>query len=148
VTSRRRHVPAFDDVITFAATRYASIQMVPFGAFVDVQTFPLLFLFPLAGLLTVFVCARKWHTCFHEPRLRLCSAFGVAGFAGCFPRPDIAHITFVAPLVLPLLAYCIRRLTQFWIPAFRYAAAGVLIGVCVPAVVSFAGTVQEALRAE
>jgi hypothetical protein len=139
---------AFDDVIVFAATRYASIQMLPFGAFVDVQTFPLLLLFPAAGTLTALICVRKWRACFHDSRFRLYTAFGVAGFAGCFPRPDIAHITFVAPLVLPLLAYCLTQLNPSWSRSFRCAVAAVLVGLFTPAAISFAGVTQEALRAE
>jgi hypothetical protein len=41
-----------------------------------------------------------------------------------FPRPDMIHIAQLAPLALPLLAFCISRMTQSWRPADRYAAAG------------------------
>ncbi len=44
-------------------------------------------------------------------RNKACIAFGLAGFVGCFPRPDITHIAFAAPLALPLLACCMTRLT-------------------------------------
>lgn len=139
---------AFDDIVVFAAAHYASTQMLPFGTFVGAQTFPLLLLFPSAGLLIVIICVRKRRACLHDSRFRLCSALGVAGFAGCFPRADITHITFVAPLVLPLLAYCVIQLSPSWPRAFRYAVAGVLIGFCIPAAVSFAGVTHKALRAE
>jgi Dolichyl-phosphate-mannose-protein mannosyltransferase len=138
---------AFDDVIVFAAARYASIQMVPFGRFADAQNFPLLFLFPVAGLLTALICVRK-RACFHDPRFRLCTAFGVAGFAGCFPRPDITHIAFAAPLALPLLAYCVTELNSSWPRAFRYAGVGVLVGLGATAAISFATVAHTALRAE
>jgi hypothetical protein len=146
--SHRALAAAFDGAIVFAGTRYASIQTVPFGAFVDAQTLPLLVLFPAAGLLVALICVRKRRACFHDPRFRVCTAFGAAGFAGCFPRPDITHIAFVAPLVLPLLAYCVIQLNQSWSRTFRYAVSGVLIGVCAPAAVSFAGVAHKALRAE
>jgi hypothetical protein len=139
---------AFNDVILFPALRYVSIQIVPFGAFTDAHNYPLLFLFPVGALLTVLVCAWNWPTCLQDHRLRLCAAFAIAAFAACFPRPDIAHITFVAPLALPLLACCMTRLTQFWRPAYRYAAGGILIGLCAPAALSFSAIAQEALRAE
>jgi Dolichyl-phosphate-mannose-protein mannosyltransferase len=139
---------AFDGVIVFAATRYSSIQMVPFGTFVDAQTFPILFLFPAAGLLIALICVRKRRACFHDARFRVCTAFAAAGFAGCFPRPDITHITFVAPLVLPLLAYCVTQLNPSWPRTFRYAVAGVLVALCTPAAISFAGVTHKALRAE
>jgi hypothetical protein len=139
---------AFDGVIVFAATHYASIQMVPFGSFVGAQTYPLLFLFPAAGLLIVLICIRKGRAGFHDSRFRVCTAFGVAGFAGCFPRPDITHIAFVAPLVFPLLAYCVTQLNASWPRTFRYAVTGVLIGLCTPAAISFAGVTHKALGAE
>jgi hypothetical protein len=139
---------AFNDIVLFAATRYASIQNVPFGTFADTQNFPLLFLFPLAAFLTVLVCAREWRTCLHDRLLWSCAAFGIAAFMGCFPRPDIAHITFVAPLACPLVACCMTRLSQRWRPAFLYAATGVLIGLCFPTALSFWSIVREAQRAQ
>jgi hypothetical protein len=139
---------AFDGVIVFAATRYASIQMVPFGTFVAAQNLPLLLLFPAAGLLIGLICVPKWRACFHDSRFRLCAAFAVAGFAGCFPRPDITHIAFVAPLGLPLLAYLVTRLNPSLPRTFRCALAGVLIGLCIPVGISFARVMHEALRAE
>jgi hypothetical protein len=139
---------AFNDVILFPATRYALVQIVSFGAFADLHNFPLLFLFPLVAFLTALVCAREWRTCLHDRLLRSCTAFGIAAFVGCFPRPDIVHIAFVAPLACPLLACCITRLAQRWRPELRYAVTGVLIGLCAPTALSFWSLVQEALRAE
>src|SRR5262249_28462420 len=46
---------AFDDVIRFPAEQYASIQSVPFGSGFGFG--PLKYLFPLAALLTLLVCA-------------------------------------------------------------------------------------------
>ena len=143
---------AFDDVIRFTAERYASIQSVPFGF--GGQNPPLKYLFPLAALLTLLVCARDWRTCLRDRLLWPCAAFGLAGFVGCFPRPDIAHIAFAAPLACPLLACCMTRLTQRWRPAwwrYRYlvvVVAGVVIGLCAPSALYFLRISQEALRAE
>jgi hypothetical protein len=145
--SHRALAAAFDDVVVFAAARYASIQMVPFGAFADAQNFPFLLLFPAAGLLTALICVRK-RACFHDPRFRLCAAFGAAGFVGCFPRPDITHIAFVAPLALPLVAYCVTQLSPSWPRAWRYAVAGLPVGLGTAAAISFATAAHTALHAE
>jgi len=104
LVSNQALAAAFHDVIRFTAARYSSIQGVPFGSFSDAQNFPLKYLFPLAALLTLLVCARDSRTCLRDRPLRSCIAFGLAGFVGCFPRPDITHIAFAAPLALPLLA--------------------------------------------
>jgi hypothetical protein len=40
------------------------------------------------------------------------------------------------------------RLTQWWHPACRYAATGILIGLCSPTALSVSSIVQEALRAQ
>ena len=112
------------------------------------------YLFPLAALLTLLVCARDWRSCLRDRLLWPCAAFALAGFLGCFPRPDIAHIAFAAPLACPLLACCMTRLTQRWRPAwwrYRYlvvVVAGVVIGLCVSSALYFLRISQEALRAE
>jgi hypothetical protein len=141
---------AFDDVILFAAVRYVPVQGVPFGSGVG-NPF-LVFLFPLAALLTLLVCARDWRTCLRDRVLFPCAAFALAGFVGCFPRPDITHIAFAAPLACPLLACCMTRLAQHWEPTwwrYRYLAAvvaGVVIGLFVFSGVYFLQVCQVALR--
>ena len=143
---------AFDDVIRFTAGRYAAIQSVPFGF--GVPNPPLTHLFPLAALLTLLVCAHDWRSGLRDRLLWQCTAFGLAGFLGCFPRPDIYHIAFAAPLACPLLACCMTRLTQRWRSAswpYRYLvvlAAGVVIGLCVLSVLYFLRVSQVAMRAE
>ena len=139
-------VAAFDDVILFTATRYASIQPVAFGAGAWPQNFLLKFLFPLAALLTLLVCARDWRVCIRDHRLRVLAAFGLAGFIGCFPRPDIGHIAFAAPLAFPLLAFCVRQLATGWHPAFRWLLIAAVIGLCVPSARSFLWITEGALR--
>ena len=115
---------------------------------------PFKYLFPLAALLTFLVCTRDWRACLRDRLLWQCAAFGLAGFVGCFPRPDIYHIAFAAPLAFPLLACCMTRLTQRWRPAwwrYRYVVVvvtGVVIGFCAPSVLFFLRIAGEALRAE
>jgi hypothetical protein len=143
---------AFDDVVQTNAKLYVQNFAVPFGFGGEFSL--AVYLFPLAALLTLLVCARDWRTCLRDQLLWACIAFGLAGFLGCFPRPDVAHIGFVAPLACPLLAYCMTRLTQRWRPTswrYRYlivVVAGVAIGYCAVSVLYFLRTSQQALRAE
>jgi hypothetical protein len=142
---------AFDDVIRFTANQYAPTQGVPFG-FGSGNPFLKYLFFPLAGLLTFLVCTRDWRTCLRDRLLWTCVAFALAGFLGCFPRPDVAHISFAAPLACPLLAYCIIRLTQWWRPAwwrYRYLVvviAGIVIGFGISTGLKFLQTSQEVMR--
>jgi hypothetical protein len=143
---------AFDDVILFTAVRYSPVASVPFGWGGGNPIFK--YLFPVAALLVLFVCARDWRTCLRDRLFRLCTAFALAGFLGCFPRSDITHIAFAAPLSCPLLACCITRLTQGWRTMWwRYRhlviiVPGVVIGLAIPSVLYFLQISKEALRAE
>jgi hypothetical protein len=143
---------AFHDVIWFTANRYSDINSVPFG-FGAHQSPQLAYLFPLVTLLTLLVCIRSWRTCLRDHLFWLCTALSIAGFLGCFPRPDIVHIAFVAPLACPLLAYCLAQLFQRWDSGrgrYRkvFVAAGLVIGLCAPSAIYFARISQEALRIE
>src|SRR5580658_3404779 len=135
---------AFDDVIRFTGARYAAIQSVPFGSWANQQNFLLKALFPLAALLTLFVCVRDWRGALRDRLLTCCGAAGLAGFIGCFPRPDMVHIGFAAPMALPLLAYCIIRL---WGAAPKYVVALVVAAVSLPSVVAFSWVYRDALEA-
>jgi hypothetical protein len=147
---------AFHDIIQFTAERYASIQGAPFGFGGEfsygAQQPPLQFFFPVAALLTLLVCAGDWRASLRDRLLWGCIALGLAGFVGCFPRPDITHIAYAAPLVLPLLAYCMMRLTPQWRSTwwrYRYpvvVVAGIMIGFCVSSAFSFLRIAQEALH--
>jgi hypothetical protein len=139
---------AFDDVILFPATRYASVASVPFASFTDYQNRPLKYLFPVVALLTLITCARNWRAFLHDRVFRSCVAFGLAGFIGCFPRPDIAHIAFVTPLVCPLLTYCTNRIVASWLPTYRYALAALVISLGIPSAAVFSHFAYTALRGE
>jgi hypothetical protein len=136
---------AFDDVILFAATRYASIQSVPFGSGAH---FHLRWIFPFGVLITVLACVRDRHECLYNRVFRTCAAFGFAGFAGCFPRPDWVHIGFAAPLVCPLLAYCANRLIRPWPARYQYAAAALGMASLIPPAHRLWSMSQSALRGE
>jgi hypothetical protein len=141
-------VAAFDNVIRWTATRYAGIQYVPFGAFVSPQNYPLVFLFPLVAALTLLVCARDWRAALHDRSLHLCAAFGIAGFLGCFPRPDATHIAFSAPLAYPLLALCACRLGSNWRPPLRLALAGAAIVLHIPPLLALLWLAKQASSGE
>jgi len=111
---------AFEDVILFPTKHYISAASVPFGVQANL---PLKWLFPLVGLLTLLTCARGWPTCLQDRVLQTCAAFAVAGFIGCFPRPDKGHLSYAVASVSPLLAYCIRRLTEHWLLRYQCAVA-------------------------
>jgi hypothetical protein len=99
-------------------------------------------------ILTILSCASLGRRFFRDRLLRACAAFGLAGFLGCFPRPDIAHIAFAAPLVCPLLAYGMERLMRPWRPSYRYAAAMVAVILCAPSAGAFSSAADVALRGE
>ncbi|MGE5269284.1 MAG: hypothetical protein ACM3JG_06370 [Thiohalocapsa sp.] len=139
---------SFDDVIVFPGTRYALITAVPFGYFGQVQNFPLKFLFPVVAVLAIAVLLRYGRACFGDRQLHTCAAFALAGFIGCYPRPDMPHIGFAAPLALPLLVYALRQLTRGRLRNFRGAAAMLGVVLCVPAGISYAGLAYAALAAE
>ncbi|MBV8916068.1 MAG: hypothetical protein JOZ05_23905 [Acetobacteraceae bacterium] len=122
--------PAYDDVIRFAAGQYASIQTVPFGSSAQDQNRPLAYLFQGTLAVAVLSCFLKgsWR---EDRRFWICIGFGAAGFGGCFPRPDMWHIAFAAPMVLPLLACAVSRMLDR-LPIggqWALAAAALAIGV-------------------
>jgi hypothetical protein len=137
---------AFDDVIVFDATRYVGVQAVPFAWGARQQNLPLELLFPFAALLALLTFSRDWRTALHDRIFRSCIAFGIAGVVGCYPRPDIVHVAFAAPMALPLVAYCMQRLTQSWQPIYRYVAAAMMIGSCLPATRAFSWAAQNSLH--
>ncbi len=139
---------AFEEVIRYPAEHYTSVNIVPYGFGTSLQTYPLKYVFPLAGLLTLAACVRDWRGCLGDRLLWLCAALGVAGFLGCLSRPDIAHIGFAAPLVFPLLAWSTNRLTQQWRPAHRHMVAAIVVVLWLPSALTFGWLAQWAFRCE
>ena len=141
-------VAALNDTVFFPVTRYLSVDTVPFGFSAETYNRPLKYAFGASALLTVFVCAYDWRGCLRDRRLRVCAAFALAGFLGCYPRPDIIHISYTVPLILPLLVFCLTRLVESWRPAYRYAAFALLIALCVSPAHKLKLLAERALRAE
>lgn len=101
---------AFDQVILYPASHYSSIQGLPYGAFVDGQTIFMVATFLLAPCLLALLIWRQGTGFLRERHVPTVILFALAGFAGCFPRPDAVHIVFCAVLALPLLAATLARL--------------------------------------
>jgi len=120
--------PAFDSVVVYPALHYADIQSVPYGFGADAQNIPLIVIFPVAAFLATVHVARDWRGALRDRTLHVCAAFALAAFAGLLVRPDIAHIAFAAPLVVPLVLYSGRRsLADFRSLRFATMAAVVFV---------------------
>ncbi len=139
---------AYDDVIRFAAERYASIQGVPFCFQCDFTDIPLLGIFPLTAVLLLLVIAADGRACLRDHRLRVSAAFALAGFAGCYPRPNFAHIAAASPLAFPLLSYCITRLLRGWRPTTRYWLAADMFALSIPKALAYGAFIVITLRAD
>ncbi len=133
---------AFESVILHSATRYAGIQSVHYGAHSNPQNLLLIFVFPLAGFLTVLHMAQDWPRARRVPALRIGIAFGLAAGMGFLVRPDTVHIAYAAPLVLPLLLYGASRL-EF--PTFRRLRPAAITVVALIAVLPARAYLVDAL---
>jgi hypothetical protein len=127
----------YNDIIRFPATDYSGIQGVNFGSGLVAKTLPLGLMYPLAPLLPLLVVFKDGLGLLKDRLFRACLLFAIAGFIGIYPRPDLVHISFTAPLALPLLAYCGRRLTRNWNARFVYATGAVGLALCLPAALSY-----------
>ena len=92
-----------------AAQTFAAMQGLPFAVDVDVRTRPLAALFPATLALLVAVACMRRTAALEDRPLPVLVAAAVGGFAACFPRADIAHISFAAPMALPLFAWTIGQ---------------------------------------
>jgi len=127
----------YADIIRFPATDYGGIQGVRFASGVVGKTLPLALMYPLAPILPLLVVFGNGLGALKDRLFRCCLLFAVAGFLGVYPRPDLVHISFTAPLALPLLAYCARQITRNWDVRLVYATGAVALALCLPAAVSY-----------
>jgi hypothetical protein len=118
VIERGALIAGVDDVILATAARYTSYH--------------LRWIFPFAALIALLTFVRDWRISLHDRVFRTCVALGLAGFIGCFPRPDAIHINFSAPLVCPLLAYGVNRLVRPWPVKYQYTVAALAIASLIP----------------
>jgi hypothetical protein len=129
---------AFESIVLLTAQRYAPIQSVPFGHWADLQSWPLVALFPATAMLVAVRLAVEGRGFLGDAHTRAWLLFAAAAFIGCYPRPDWVHIGVNAPLVLPLFAACIAALLERsrWLPG--RATAAVLVAVLLPSALVFA----------
>ena len=106
-------VQGFEQIVVFTLTQYSSVTKLPFGYGLP-WYYPDFSLFPLAGLLALAIVALEFPQTFANRLFRSSLWFWAAGLVGAFPRPDGAHIIFTEPFVLPLMGYCISRLSADW----------------------------------
>jgi hypothetical protein len=119
---------AFADVVLFPARQYAGIQFVAFGAFTAPHHALAVAFFPLTAALMVAAAGLERAALWREPRFRVSLALALAGFLGTFPRADLAHINFSAPLACPLFALLAARLLWRCPHRLRIAiAAGAIV---------------------
>lgn len=123
--------PAYKDIVEFTLNSYSAVQKVSFGSGATKEDFPLVLLFPLTGCLALLAAASMGKAGLTDPLFRASLAFGVAGFLGCFPRPDSVHIRFSVPLLLPLTAFCFSQLTLRWPNHWRDALLLAVALLCV-----------------
>lgn len=138
---------AYADCIQYTGAHYASIQGVPFGHGIGAQTYPLVSLFPAVAFLTILICLFDRRNCLTDRHLQLCAVYAIAGFIGCFPRPDVGRIDFETPLALPLFGYCLASIGRGCRPIIAAILAEVLITICLPSALSFWFIVRPALQA-
>jgi hypothetical protein len=139
-------VPAYDGIVRFTLTNYAAIQKVPFGNGMP-WYYPNRFLFPLTGILALAVLAANTRGAIADPRFRPCVLYALAGLLGAYPRPDVVHIAFTAPLALPLLAYGATRLTARRHMGWQRALFALGVVWCLPPAVGFVHQALRVLRA-
>jgi hypothetical protein len=107
---------ALDDGVAqfvfFAGENYSSIQWVPFGNAATKQNLLLVLLFPSAFLLAATVMLLERGRPLRNATFRAALLFAGMGWLTIYPRPDVTHIGFTAPLALPLLAVSLDRIRQ------------------------------------
>jgi hypothetical protein len=139
---------AYEDVIVFPANNYLSVQGITYGHGAYGFDLVLPCLFPLAGLLALIVTVTTWGAAWRDGTFRTCIAFGLAGWVGFLPRPDLAHIYWSAPLACPLISYCASSLMRRWRPIYRYVPAVAVIVICLHFARAYTWEIQRALRAD
>jgi hypothetical protein len=81
-------VAAFDDVVRYTAGHYTSVNVVPFGFETIRLNHPLKYIFPVAGLLTLLVCASDRRAGLRDRRLWGCASLSLSqGSWGASPAP-------------------------------------------------------------
>jgi hypothetical protein len=138
-------VAAYQDAIIFAATKYSGIESVSFGRAISVQNFAVGLMFPATAILAIFAMLQSRLRVLRDYSFRAALAFGIAGFLGCFPRPDAWHLLCAAPLILPLLS-----ISWVKIPCSRWrtrAATVVFLGLTLASLLGYYRAVKSTIKA-
>src|SRR6185436_8969471 len=98
---------------------------------------PVVILFPLTAVLAIATLVLNIRFGRSDRLMLPCVAFSIAGLVGFLPRMDAMHVVFAAPLICPLFAYSIKRLTTDWSQRYRFITSAAVTVLCVPAVVGF-----------
>jgi hypothetical protein len=122
--------PAVVDVVLFPARHYSGIQVVAFGAAAIPYQTPVAIFFPLTFLLAGTSAILGQGTTWRDPCLRATLALAIVGLLGAFPRPDVTHIAFTAPLACPLFARVLTGLLGRFGRGARFAVSASLLAVC------------------
>ena len=117
---------AVADILVFTATRYASIQTLPYGEGGGLFH-PVVLIHPLNLLLLAGVCWQDWRGCRHDRVLRTAAAFALVALVAAYPRPDLVHLGYTLPLALPLTAYCAIRLARTAAPTVNLVCTAAAI---------------------
>ena len=146
VVANGSFVAAYQDIIVFAATRYiGSIEPVPFGSGTGVQYFATTLMFPVAAVLATWAIIQGRARILRDHKFRAALAFGMAGFLGCFPRPDAGHLLFAVPLILPLVSISFVEM-----PQSRWRTQAIMVaflGVTLASLLGYYRTVKATVRA-
>lgn len=122
---------AVHDVIVAPISQYGHIQKVSFGAFAAPHQTPSVVFFPLTFVLTGVTAIVGGDVLRRDPVFRAALGLAIVGLLGTFPRPDLAHINFTAPLACPLFALVATRALPRLPRQVRLGVSGVAIGLCV-----------------
>src|SRR5207245_3986936 len=128
--------PALGGVLRFPARRSVRIQAVPFASFATVADTASVALFPITLVLAGTAFALRRAAIWRELRFRASLALAGVGLFGAYPRPDIAHLNFTAPLACPLFALVATDLLGRLGRRARIAAGRLVLGLR-PAPVGF-----------
>lgn len=110
---------AFENVIMNTSTNYTAIQIVPFG-YGTSFFHPLVLVFPITVILSLIFILFK-SISLEINHFKVCSAFAFVAILGSYPRPDIVHLFFTTPLIMPLFALVTKNIIAW--PPRKYLIA-------------------------
>jgi len=138
---------AFNDIIVFAATRYSNVQGVPFGWGSTRQSLLLAILFQCSAYAALLATLPRPRLRLPDKDWRTCILLWGVGLIATFPRPDVIHIAFTAPLALPLLARALAQIANRGLRILHHVIVGALLFGAAIVSISYGGAVHGAISA-